>query len=155
MLGLWEKPDGEAWEVPRAEVDATVHAAFSRYEVARFYVDPPYWQEALDAWAREYGDTVAAFWTNRETAMSRALERLHTAVLGRAVTHDGDPNLAAHIANAHLHRSRSGVTIRKERAKSPRKIDAAIAAALAFEARADAVAAGLDKPKRAARLYAW
>ena len=67
VLGLWEKPDGEAWEVPRAEVDATVHAAFSRYEIARCYVDPPYWQQELDAWAREYGDTVAAFWTNRET----------------------------------------------------------------------------------------
>lgn len=156
VLGLWEKPDGIAghgWEVPRAEVDAAVHDAFSRYNVARFYADPPYWQDEVDAWHQEFGDAVAPWWTHRDAQMARALERLHTAVLDGTVTHDGDRRLAAHIANARKRKTRAGVTIAKDSKRSARKIDAAIAAALAFEARADAIRAGAAQPKPAYGAY--
>jgi len=149
VVGVWEKPDGAAghgWEVPRHEVDAAVHEAFARFTVARMYVDPPYWQEELDAWHAMFGDGVAAWWTHRDTQMARALERLHTAVLDGALTHDSNRVLAAHVANARRKKTRAGVVIRKDRPKSPNKIDAAVAATLAFEARADALAAGALKP---------
>lgn len=147
-LGVWEKPDGAAgrgWEVPRHEVDAAIHGAFERYTVVRAYLDPPHWQQEIDTWHAEWGDVIAAWWTHRDTQMARAIERLHTAVLDRSVTHDGSRVLAAHVGNARRKPTRAGVLIRKDRPKSPNKIDAAVAAVLAFEARADAVTAGLNE----------
>jgi hypothetical protein len=46
--------------------------------------------------------------------------------------------------------------IGKEHAKSPKKIDAAMSAVLAYECRADAVAAGITKrKKRSGKLVAF
>jgi hypothetical protein len=46
--------------------------------------------------------------------------------------------------------------IGKEHPKSPKKIDAAMAAVLAYECRADAVAAGITKrKKRSSKLNAF
>ncbi|CAO0836652.1 Bacteriophage protein OS=Streptomyces microflavus OX=1919 GN=Smic_81360 PE=4 SV=1 [Streptomyces microflavus] len=48
------------------------------------------------------------------------------------------------------------IGIGKEHPKSPKKIDAAMSATLAYEARADAVAAGITKrKKRSGRLVAF
>ncbi len=158
MVGLWEKPDGRAgdgWEVPREEVDAAMHAAMSEHAVVRCYADPPFWQAEVDAWAREWPEAVVAWWTQRDAQMSRALERFHTDAIAGVLTHDGDPALARHVANARKRKTRAGVGIRKDRQRSPHKIDAAVAAVLAYEARADALAAGLDKPKRSNRLHVF
>jgi hypothetical protein len=48
-----------------------------------------------------------------------------------------------------------GITISKEYPGSPRQIDAAMAAVLAYEARADAVALGLNRERRARRAYGF
>lgn len=56
----------------------------------------------------------------------------------REVSHDGDARLARHVANARRRERGGGVTIQKETPDSPRRIDAALAAVLAFEAAADA-----------------
>jgi hypothetical protein len=151
-LGVWEKPDGAAgddWEVPRVEVDAAVAAAFERYSVVRFYADPPYWQDDLARWAAEYGDKIVKeWWTNRERAMVAALERFRTAVKTGELAHDGAPTTTAHIGHTRRRKTRSGVVIRKESPSSSNKIDASMSATLAYEARADALAAGLAKPRR-------
>jgi predicted NAD/FAD-binding protein len=57
--------------------------------------------------------------------------------------------MTRHVLNARKRSVRSGVVITKERDGSPRKIDAAVAATLAYEASADAIAAGelTTKPK--------
>lgn len=149
-LGVWERPEGRAaatWEVPRLEVDARVHEAFNTYTVVRFYLDPPFWQTELERWHGEWGDVVASFWTNRDRAMAVALERFHTAANTGELTHDGNPTLTRHVANTRRRETRSGVLVRKEHPKSDRKIDAAVAAVLAFEARADALAAGALRPE--------
>ena len=62
--------------------------------------------------------------------------------------HDGDAVLTRHVLNARRRVGRSGVTISKEYPKSPKKIDAAMAAVLAYECRADAVTAGLARTNR-------
>ena len=68
------------------------------------------------------------------------------------LSHSGDAILAAHIGNAHRRavavRDEDGEplwTIAKERADSPHKIDAAVAAVLSWEARTDAIAAGAGR----------
>lgn len=154
LLGCWEPRQavGEDQQVDRVAVDAVVEAAFERFTVVGFYADPALWQGHVDAWTGKYGDRLQVrqvqarpveWWTNRPTAMVAALERFHSAVLNGELSHDGDSTLTAHVLNARRRMARSGVLIGKEHAKSSRKIDAAMAAVLAFECRSDAVAAGV------------
>lgn len=165
LLGCWEKPvtQRESWEVDREAVDATVAGAFDRYDVVGFYCDPPHWQDYVDRWSREYGERLCVkasatrpleWWTNRPKVMVDVLARFHDAVVEKRLTHDGDSVLTRHVLNARRRLGRSGITIAKEHPQSDRKIDAAVAAVLAYEARADAVASGVRTEKRKTRkLY--
>jgi hypothetical protein len=83
------------------------------------------------------------------------LEQIHTAfVTGQATVAPGD--IPRHLKNAHAWRKGELVLIRKERKGSPRKIDAAMAATLAYEARNDALTAGLFVGlKRRSKVYGF
>jgi phage terminase large subunit-like protein len=167
LLAVEQKPDGpagEGWQVDRVAIDAAVAQAFDRFTVVGFYADPPHWQDYLDKWMSEFGDRlkVAAtaarpmeWWTNRPRPMVAALDRFRDAVVARDLTHDGGSVLSQHVLNAKRRVTRSGIAISKENPVSSRKIDAAMAAVLAYEARADAVAlgAGAQEKPRSKRLY--
>lgn len=146
MLGLWESDGSEEWEVDSVAVDAAVAQAYERFNVSRFYADPPYWQDYIDRWAGEF-ESVVEWWTNRQKAMVAALERFHTAVREGGLSHPSDEDLTRHMLNTRRRETRSGTLIGKDRKGSPRKMDAAMAAVLAYEARADVVAAGALKKK--------
>ena len=155
VLGVWECPDDPVeaaeWEVPVGEVDAKVAEIFRTYEVERMYCDPAYWQDIVGRWASEFGDKrVIEWWTNRERAMCSANERFHTAAVIGQLSHgdDGTGVLSRHVGNAKRKETRSGIAIRKDRPKSPRKIDAAVCAVLAYEARGDVVASGVTTRKK-------
>lgn len=141
---IWEKPDGplgNSWQVPREEVDGVVDRMFREFDVYYLYADPPHWQDYVDRWASTYGEkTVVEFYTNSPTRMARALERLHTSVMARELTHNGDPVLSRHVGNALGVERAGGVQVNKR--KKSDKIDALVAATLAYEARNDAVADG-------------
>jgi hypothetical protein len=132
---------------PRHEVNAAVAVLFKRYRVARMYADPPYWQSEIDEWAAEYGEKVVIRWaTYRPRAMGAALERLVTDLgSGGSLTHDGCPITERHLRNARPDRrlmSGHVVTlIRKDRDRSPNKIDLAMSSALAHEAWGDVTTA--------------
>jgi hypothetical protein len=82
--------------------------------------------------------------------MCAALERFHTAAVTGQLKHAGDGNdvLSRHISNAKRKDTRSGTAIRKDRPKSPRKIDACITSVLAYEARGDVVASGATRKRK-------
>jgi phage terminase large subunit-like protein len=161
--GLWEcpphanlGPDAPQWQVPTDEVDAVVHALFAQYRVWRMYADPPYWQSWIAKWAGEFGaEQVIEWWTNRRKAMTYALNGFDTAIREATITHDGDKRLTRHIGNARRkdlpgERDEQGKAlwlIQKDRPDSPHKIDLAMAAVLSWEARTDAIAAGVLKPE--------
>ncbi|MCQ6554803.1 terminase large subunit [Streptomyces sp. C10-9-1] len=182
LLGCWEKPEGpegDGWQVDRESVDASVARAFERFDVCGFYADPPHWQDYVDAWTRDHGDGLQVratqarpleWWTNRPTAMEHALDRFIEAVDDKALSHAEslDPDeasrllrlgatLSRHVKNARRRpMGRNHLGIGKEHAKSPKKIDAAMSAVLAYECRADAVAAGITKrKKRSSKLIAF
>ncbi|MCY0963484.1 hypothetical protein OTB19_42770, partial [Streptomyces sp. H27-H5] len=135
--------------VDRGSVEAAVAKAFKEYRVAWMYADPPYWQEAIGRWAVEHGDdTVFEFWTNKPTRMTQAVERLRTAVTVKDVRHDGDYRLSRHVLNAVTREVPQGILITKDSPRSKRKIDLAVCAVLALEARADAIADGRMKIRR-------
>ncbi|MEV4037737.1 terminase [Streptomyces umbrinus] len=182
LLGCWEKPEGpegEDWQVDREAVDAAVARAFDRYEVCGFYCDPPHWQDYVDRWTSDFGEVLQVnatqsrpleWWTNRPTAMEHALDRFVEAVDDSALSYAGTDKaddeapfsklgatLTRHVVNAKRRpNGRNHMGIGKEHQKSPKKIDAAMSAVLAYECRADAVAAGITKrKKRSSKLVAF
>jgi hypothetical protein len=166
-VACWEKPDGRFvtdWEVDRVAVDAAVAACVDRYKVIGMYADPAHWQDTLDRWTSEFGPRFLVkatgpkpleWWTNRPKNMVDALERFHDAVAGQQLTHDGGSVLKRHVLNARRRVVRQGIVIAKEHPHSPNKIDAAMAAVLAYECRSDAVAKGFARERKARRAAAF
>lgn len=75
-LGGWQRPHGDrgiGWLAPRTEVDAKVRAAFARWDVQWFGVDPSparddedealYWANLVDEWHRDFRDKVLVWAT--------------------------------------------------------------------------------------------
>jgi len=150
-IGVWEKPFGvEEWQAPEEEINDHVDDMFSRFDVWRMYMDPPYWQSWAAEWQGRYGkDVVIEWWTNRRKAMTYALENYDTAMRTNVLSQDGDDRLVQHIGNSFRHdllerddQDKRLWLIRKERPDSPRKIDAAMASVLSWEARTDCIASG-------------
>lgn len=171
LLGIWEKPDdyeGEDWQVDREAVDAAVAGAMKRYEVVGMYADPAHWQDYLDRWHNEYAHKMQVkvtekkpleFWTNRPAAMVAALQRFYEAVQDQSLSYTPPEDragkesglaraLTRHVLNAKIHLgNRAGLLIKKATPHSPKKIDACMAAVLAYEAAGEATAKG-TKPRR-------
>lgn len=150
-IGIWSKPsgpEGQWWEVPRSDVLAAIREAFARYEVSRCYADPHEWRSDIDQLADELGEERVIPWeTRRDVQMAAALDRLYVDLMsggsdGGVLFHSGDPVFMEHFGNAYVRRKGGHRLVRKEYDGSPRKIDSVVGAALAYEARADAIAAG-------------
>lgn len=150
-IEVWEKPDNapDDWEVPFLLVDKCVRETLKKHDVAFMYADPAYWQDIVGRWSLDHEDIVYEFWTHRKAAMAKAIERFETAVNTGQLSWSGLPEhevLKRHALNAHADETPSGKLIRKEFPQSKRKIDAVMAAVLAFEARAAAIADGRLNP---------
>ncbi|MDP9334656.1 MAG: hypothetical protein M3Q30_15310 [Actinomycetota bacterium] len=157
LLGCWEEPPGPAgrdWQVPADEVDRRVREVFATRPVVGCYCDPNKWESWVATWEGDFGHklTVKASaahpmeWWPTDRRMARAVEQFHQAVIGRELSHDGDPILARHVLNARRKPTSWGVSIRKEHPASDRKIDCAIACVLAWECRLDALAQPFTQP---------
>jgi phage terminase large subunit-like protein len=157
LVAIWERPQNvETWEVAVGQVDAAIRAAFETWDVWRLYADPPYWESLVAEWAGRYGEQrVVEWWTNRWKQMAYAIRAFNNAIVSGELSHDGNKHLTRHIGNAVRHElslhDDQGLpmwTIYKEQAESPHKIDGAMAAILAWEARTDAIAAGVGQKKQ-------
>jgi hypothetical protein len=154
---VWEQPEGEEdWRVPVHEVNAAVDAVFTQYKVVGFFADPAKWETEVAGWEARYGKQLAVkasrehpieWWMTggRSGLVVQALEEFYNAVIDDALTHDGAYALSRHVLNARRRPSRSGLQIAKEHPDSANKIDAAIAAMLAWQARLAALAAGVTR----------
>lgn len=161
-IQVWEQPDGPAgdnWEVPVAEVLAAVEDTFRRFDVVGFYADPAKWEGHIASWESAHGARLPVkstrqhpieWWMTggRSGLIVRALDKFHAAVVDRELTHNGSSVLTRHVLNARRRPSTSGLQIAKEHPDSPRKIDAAVAAVLAWQCRLDAVATGARNRSR-------
>lgn len=155
---VWEQPDGptgEGWMPNPAEVDGQVAQAFERWRVVGFYADPSGWTEAVARWEARYGrrlrvkaskaEPVAAWPRGKDSRVVEYVERFRQAVSTGEASHDGSGDLTRHILNARRRPVRTGYLIYKEFPDSPRKIDAAYAAVMAWKARTDALSAGVAR----------
>jgi hypothetical protein len=161
-VGIWEQPEGptgDGWEVPVAQIDQAVRTAFDTMHVVGFFADPALWESYVANWEADYGKRLKVkaggrhpiqWWMNRDRAVVAALEQAHNAIADGSMSHNGDPVFRRHLLNARIRKTRSGVHIAKEHPQSWRKIDAAAAWTLAWQARLAAVAAGV-KPRKPTR----
>lgn len=134
VVGLWENPGDPRWRVPREDVDRAVDVAFARYDVAELACDPWGWRSEIEAWAKRHGERRVVEWNTAHAArMAPATDRLYQAVVTRAVSHDGDARLASHVAHCVAKRTPLGDLVSKDKRGSPRKIDAAVAAIVAYD----------------------
>lgn len=134
LIRAWERDhNNPEWTVPRNEVDRAIDQSFRHWNVQMMQCDPPRWEREIEDWSERYPGRVLAFDTNVYERMAPAVGRFHDAVMDGTLTHDGDPTLTRHIANARTKETRWGLVITKENKDSPRRIDAAVAAVLAHD----------------------
>lgn len=132
--GLWENPGDPRWRVPREDVAHAVDVAFTRYDVAELACDPWGWRSEIEDWAKRHGERRVIEWNTAHAArMAPATDRLYQAVVTKAVAHDSDPRMAAHFAHCIAKRTPMGDLVSKDKRGSPRKIDAAVAAIVAYD----------------------
>lgn len=152
LEALWENDGSPDYRVPRDEVSNAVDLAFERYDVLSMACDPWGWRSEIQAWQAKYGDDrIVEYNTGFVGRMAPATDRLYVAVVEGDVTHDGDPRLAAHVAHCVARSTPRGSVVTKDRRGSPRKIDAAVAAIIAF----DRVAWHLKNPKKRYRTVSF
>lgn len=134
-IKVWERPENAPsdWKVPRDEVNNAVERAMERFEVLELACDPPGWHAEIDRWTELYGETVVAFDTNQRARFAPACNRFSIGVLTKTLKHNGDALLARHIGHCVAKETVAGVVITKDRVDSPRKIDAAVAATIAYD----------------------
>lgn len=133
-IGIWNKTDDPGWRVPRSEVTEAVDAAFAMFDVVELAADPWGWRSELEDWGKRHGERrVVEYNTGFRQRMGPATDRLYAAVMNGAVTHNGDPVLALHVSQTVAVNTAVGAIVQKDRKNSPRKIDAAVAAIVAFD----------------------
>ncbi|MEU6641247.1 hypothetical protein ABZ863_01715 [Saccharomonospora sp. NPDC046836] len=157
-IKVWEAADGpgqEEWTPPIPEIEAAIAQTFRRFKVAAFYADPAKdWRSFVNAWEAKYGGRVKVtvkanhpfeWWMTggRSHINQEAIRAFAGAVRNRDLTHDAAFKLTEHVLNARKRIQHQKLAIGKEHDSSPNKVDAAVAAVLAWQARLDAVAKGI------------
>lgn len=134
LIKVWEKQplDGDEWRVPIGEVDAAVMSLPSRYNLVELCCDPYRWAREMESWA-EAGLPVVEYNSSSPARMVPATAKFFDAVTSEGISHDHNPTLARHIDNCAVKTDRLGPRIVKEHRGSPRKIDAAVCAVMAFD----------------------
>ena len=134
LEGIWENPGDPRWRVPRENVSTAIDLAFDQYNVVELAADPWGWRSEIEAWAKRHGERRVIEWnTAAAVRMAPATDRLYQAVNTKTVTHDGNEALSSHIAHCIAKRTPMGDLVSKDKRGSPRKIDAAVAAIVAFD----------------------
>ncbi len=121
-----------------------------KYVVWRAYCDDQYIAHLIERWQNKFGEKRFITWhTNRQKAVAWAVRRYEEAISAGDVSFDADPVFFEHLRNARKRvlpvlddNQRQMHTLTKTHIRSPEKIDAAMAAVLSWEARADALSAG-------------
>lgn len=155
QIGVWEAGDHPNdwpdWEPSIVEIEAALASTFTRYRVVGFYADPGKdWRSHINEWEKRWGQQVQVkgsanhpfeWWMTggRSSLVERAIEQLEGAIRNGDITHDGSHTLTRHVLNARRRFSHSKLALAKENDYSPNKIDAAVAAVLAYQARLDAL----------------
>ena len=170
LVAVWERPDdaGDDYEHPEGEVTDAVAELFDDFQVWRMYCDPPWWETTIAQWSGKYRGSdrkpaVVNWWTNRWRPIGSACQAFATSIRAGEVHHHVDGDIDADVLTRHVCNAvKRPVNARDDNGRplwtiskpAPgRKIDAAMAAILAWEARRDAVAAGVKPRQRGGAVF--
>lgn len=134
LVRAWEKQpnDTDDWRVDIAEVEATILAECGRRRVIEVACDPFRWQRSMQELAA-LGLPIVEYPSSSPSRMVPATAKFYDAVMSDGIAHDHNPTLSRHLDNCVVKTDRLGPRITKENRGSPRKIDAAVAAVMAFD----------------------
>jgi len=134
VIGAWERADDDVphWRVDIGEVEQTIREACRRWHVLEVACDPFRWQRSLEALADE-GFPMVEWPTSSPARMVPACAKFYDATMDGRLTHDGDRRLGRHVDNCVLKIDGKGPRVTKDHRGSPRKIDLAVAAIVAFD----------------------
>lgn len=130
--GLWEKPTADPdWRVPIDEVMATIRNACMKWRAVEVASDPYRYEHQLQELEDE-GYPILRFPTGSVSRMVPACGAFYDAVVNKQIRYNNQPALARHIENCVVRMDKGGPRITKESHSSERKIDAAVAAVIAY-----------------------
>ena len=134
LIKAWEKQltDRDDWRVDIAEVEQTIIEAAKKWQVREVVCDPFRWQRSMQVLADE-GLPIVEYPSSSPARMVQACAKFRDAVTESNLTHDGSPTLIRHMNNCVVKSDRLGPRVVKEHKQSSRKIDAAVAAIIAFD----------------------
>jgi len=134
LVDLWEKQPGDRddWRVDIGGVEARILQTCGELNVVEVACDPYRWQRSMEALA-EAGVPITEYPSSSPARMVPATAKFYDAVVSGTVSHDHSPALARHLSNCVIKTDQKGPRVVKEHRGSPRKIDAAVAALIAFD----------------------
>ncbi len=136
MVKAWEKDEqihDRDWRVNIAEVEQTlIDFTQANPKVREIACDPYRWQRSMEV-LQDKGLPIVEWPSTSARRMIPACAKIYDAVVDGEMFHDGDPTLARHIDNAVIKTDNLGSRIVKDKRSSQRRIDAAVAAVLAFD----------------------
>ena len=157
-IKVWN-PERYGGQIPREQVNATVEHTFAHYDVRAMRADVREFEAYIDQWGVKFGKKlkikatpkhpVAFDMRGNQKVFTLDCERFEDAVLEGEVKHNGSAVLRQHILNAHRRPNNYGIAISKASKDSPRKIDAAVCAVLAYGARQELLMSKKNKGRGA------
>lgn len=159
-IAVWQKPEGvDSWVVDVDRVNSVVHQVFSIYNVKAFYADVNLWESYINEWADTYREVLEIKATTRSPIafdmrgfskkISATNEAFVQSIRDKKLFFNGSKTLRQHMLNAEARFDNSGLKFAKAGGReSGRKIDALVAATLAYMASRDLQEAKKSKPER-------
>ena len=134
LVDIWEKQPGDRddWRVDIGAVEARILECCSQLDVVEVACDPFRWARSMEALA-EAGVPIVEYPSSSPARMVPATAKFYDAVTAGLLSHDHHPTLARHLDNCVIKVDQKGPRVVKEHRGSPRKIDAAVAALIAFD----------------------
>ena len=134
LVDVWEKQPGDRddWRVDIGAVEARILEACGKWQVVEVACDPYRWARSMEVLA-EAGVPVVEYPSSSPARMVPSTAKFYDAVVSGEVSHDHHPTLARHLDNCVVKVDGKGPRVVKEHRGSPRKIDAAVAAIIAFD----------------------
>lgn len=132
VLAVWEpnrQPDG--YVIPRDEVKAAIEEAFNNYNVIKLWADPTHFEDMLKELANKYRNKVERI-PNSPSRIAPMARQFIEDIIYKEIGHTGEEALTRHVLNAVATESGS---YKKEKPKSPNKIDLLACAVMANGAR--------------------
>lgn len=136
IVGAWEKDaqiHDDTWRVDVLEVEEAIRQFVkANPNVKEIACDPYRWTRTMQV-LQDEGYPIVEFPSTNARRMVPACQKFYDAVVDGKMIHDGNPLLARHLDNAVVKVDNLGPRIVKENRASQRRIDAAVAAVLAFD----------------------